>query len=50
MYTLRVKAQSKRLEKIETLEKNIAQSIEVIPTTPKGAKIEVERENKTYRC
>ena len=39
MYALRINPQSEKLERIESLEEDVAQSIEVILTTPKGAKI-----------
>jgi len=39
MYALKVNPESNLLEKIESLEEDIAQSIEVILTTPKGSKI-----------
>jgi len=39
MYALKVNPESNVLERIESLEEDIAQSIEVILLTPKGAKI-----------
>jgi len=39
MYALKVNPESNLLEKIESLEEDIAQSIEIILTTPKGSKI-----------
>ena len=39
MYALKVNPESERLEQIQSLEEDIAQSIEVILLTPKGAKI-----------
>ena len=39
MYALKINPESSVLERIESLEEDIAQSIEVILLTPKGAKI-----------
>ena len=39
MYALKVNPERERLEQIQSLEEDIAQSIEVILLTPKGAKI-----------
>jgi len=50
MYALKVNPESNLLEKIESLEEDIAQSIEIILTTPKGSKIfEPEFGSKLYK-